>query len=52
MNKKSSLHDIRLLSKLLDSKFNIGPFRFGIDSLIGLIPGIGDGVGTALSSYI
>ena len=36
----------------MDSKFSIGPIRFGLDSIIGLIPGVGDSVGAALSSYI
>lgn len=30
------------LARLLDSQFKIGNFRFGIDPLLGLIPGVGD----------
>lgn len=45
--------DLKALAELLDSKFQ-GPFgiRFGLDGLIGLIPGIGDIVTTLLSFYI
>jgi hypothetical protein len=46
-------HDLEVLAKLLDEQFQ-GPFglRFGLDALIGLIPGIGDLVTSLVSSYI
>ena len=42
------------LSKLLDSAFVLPGtnIRFGLDGIIGLVPGIGDLVSTALSSYL
>ncbi|MGE3990140.1 DUF4112 domain-containing protein [Pseudorhodoplanes sp.] len=42
------------LASLLDTRFVIPftKFRFGADSLIGLAPGLGDVVTTALSLYI
>ena len=42
------------LSRLLDSAFSIPGtrFRIGLDGLLGLIPGIGDSLGAALSAYI
>lgn len=42
------------LATLLDTRFVIPftKFRFGADSLIGLAPGLGDVVSTALSLYI
>ena len=42
------------LSRLLDSSLPVGStgYRIGIDPLIGLIPGIGDLIGTLLSAYI
>ena len=45
--------ELRSLSHLLDSKFR-GPLgtRFGWDGLLGLIPGIGDIITSALSVYI
>ena len=45
--------DLDQLATFLDSKFK-GPFgvRIGWDGIIGLIPGLGDGVTTLLSFYI
>lgn len=44
------IHD---LARWLDDKFELpGGLRIGFDGLIGLIPGIGDTVGTFLSFYI
>tara|TARA_B100001123_G_scaffold141977_2_gene164887 strand:- start:1817 stop:2233 length:417 start_codon:yes stop_codon:yes gene_type:complete len=53
-----SVHDrikrIEYLADLLDSRFTLPGtgIRFGLDGLIGLIPGIGDTVSGALSAYI
>lgn len=43
----------RKLSWLLDRQFRIPgiPFRFGLDGLIGVIPGIGDGVTSIMGLY-
>ncbi len=41
-----------ILARLLDTQFQFFGFRFGLDPLIGLIPGIGDLVGVGLSLYI
>ena len=44
---------LRRLAWLLDSSIRLpGGYKIGIDGIIGLIPGIGDTVGAALSSYI
>jgi hypothetical protein len=45
---------LRRLSYLLDNSIPIPgtPFRIGVDSIIGLIPGVGDLVGGAFSLYI
>lgn len=42
------------LAGLLDDRFRIPGtrWRFGLDSLIGLIPGVGDAAGAAMSIYI
>ena len=40
------------LSELLDNKFKIGRFSFGIDPLLGAIPGIGDAITLCLSLYV
>src|SRR4028119_1404009 len=45
---------ITLLTKLLDSAFVIPGLnrRVGLDAIIGLVPGIGDAISTALASHI
>ena len=51
---ESALKRLEKLSSLLDAKFTI-PFlniKFGLDSLIGLIPGIGDSATAVLSLYV
>ena len=52
MNKHTG--DLERYSDLLDTKFRIPGtrIRFGFDFLIGLIPGLGDLVGLALSSIL
>lgn len=52
--KLTSVKRLRRFSRLLDNAIGIPgtKFRIGIDPLIGLIPGAGDIVGTALSAYI
>lgn len=46
--------DIRQLAEWLDTRFEIPgtKIRFGFDSIIGLIPGIGDIATTILGAYI
>ncbi|MGZ8938264.1 MAG: DUF4112 domain-containing protein [Limisphaerales bacterium] len=47
------LERMRVLSRLLDTKFSLpGGFRFGIDPIIGLIPGIGDVIASTLSIWL
>lgn len=46
------LRRIERLGILLDSSIPIGKYRIGLDPILGLIPGIGDAIGTVLSSYI
>jgi len=41
-----------LLAYLLDNKFRIGKFRFGLSALLDLAPGIGDITNAILSLYI
>lgn len=50
----SNLKKIRQISKLLDSAISIPgtKFRFGIDPIIGLIPGGGDLIAALISGYI
>ena len=44
---------IRRLAHILDTAIPLpGGLRIGLDGIIGLIPGVGDLIGTVLSSYI
>jgi hypothetical protein len=45
---------VRWLSYLLDERFRIPgtKYRIGLDGLLGVLPGVGDTVGTLLSAYI
>lgn len=49
-----SIQRLRKLSRLLDNAIAIPGtrFRVGLDPILGLIPGAGDLIGTALSAYI
>jgi hypothetical protein len=48
------LERLRVLSRLLDSAFTIPGtgVRFGLDALIGLVPGLGDAIGAIFSTYL
>ena len=50
---ENTIAHIKSLSRLLDTKFQ-GPFgtRYGLDALVGLIPGVGDFITSAFSLYI
>lgn len=54
MNDEARLREIERLGRLLDDRFRIPGtgFRFGIDGLVGLVPGIGDAAMTALGAYL
>ena len=49
-----SLDRLRRLGNLLDNSIRVPGtnFRFGLDTIIGLVPGVGDLAGGALSLYI
>jgi hypothetical protein len=47
------LERMRALTRLLDTAFQLpGGFRFGIDPLIGLVPGVGDIIASGLSIWL
>ena len=45
---------LRAMSRLLDNAFTIPgtQYRFGLDALIGLVPGLGDAASAIFSSYL
>ena len=48
-------HRLERMAWILDNSIpvpGLGGYRIGVDSLIGLVPGIGDALGAALSTYI
>jgi hypothetical protein len=48
------LERLKRLSRLLDSAIGIPGtrYRFGLDAIVGLVPGIGDAIGAIFSIYI
>lgn len=49
---QNHLKTARVLTHILESQFKVGPFKFGLDPLIGLIPGGGDLITALISLYI
>ncbi|MEM8552689.1 MAG: DUF4112 domain-containing protein [Pseudomonadota bacterium] len=47
-----STAELDSLAHWLDSKFSLFGIRFGMDSVLGLVPGVGDAAGLALSAYL
>jgi hypothetical protein len=49
-----SHRQVQDLARLLDSRFRVPGtgLRFGVDGLLGLVPGVGDAAGLALSTYV
>ena len=45
-------YDLSWLAWLMDESIQIGPWRIGLDALLGLIPGVGDIAGGAVSVLI
>ena len=50
----AAVQRLRALSHLLDDSMRVPGtgVRFGLDALIGLIPGVGDAAGAAMSAYL
>lgn len=53
-NARPDTHDIEQLARWLDTRWTLPGtnWRFGLDSVIGLVPGIGDGVTAVMGAYI
>ncbi len=52
MSPQQHLINAQRVARLMDSQFKFGPWRFGLDPILGLIPGGGDLLSLALASYI
>lgn len=54
LSRRATLERLEALAQLLDTALVIPGtnFRFGADAIIGLVPGIGDAITTAISAYI
>jgi hypothetical protein len=52
MNQSEQLQRVQQIARALDAKFEIVGIRLGWDALLGLIPGIGDALASAISLYI
>lgn len=50
----ADISDIETLARLLDTQFRLPGtnWRFGLDGIIGLMPGLGDLITTAMGGYI
>ena len=46
------LERLRSLARLQDSRFSLLGICFGWDAIIGLIPGVGDAITTAMAAYV
>lgn len=54
MSQAERLNRLRALARLFDARFGIPGtrFRLGLDSILGLVPGIGDAATAAVSLYM
>ena len=54
MDRERELRDLEILARWLDSRFRMPGtnIRFGLDAIIGLVPGIGDGLYGRLRSFL
>jgi len=52
--KEKAIESVEKLARLMDSQFTIPglPYKLGLDTIIGFIPGIGDTIGLGVSGYI
>ena len=48
---ETDLYRARSLAHLLDSKFNVAGFKFGLNGIVGLLPIAGDTITTAAGVY-
>ena len=51
-NVSHKLAELRKLATLMDSRFSFLGYKFGIDSLIGFVPGLGNLITTGIAGWI
>lgn len=51
-HREDVLRRLTIMEKLLDRQFSVAGFRFGWDSVIGLVPVLGDTVTTGISGWL
>ena len=53
-DREALVQSVEKLARLMDSRFNIPgiPVKLGLDTIIGLIPGVGDTIGLGISGFI
>ena len=51
-NLETDLQRARQIAMLLDAQFNVAGIRFGMDAIVGLIPGVGDAGSAAVGAYL
>lgn len=49
---REHLERVRLLTNILDTRFNVLGFKFGIDPILSAIPWLGSAIGALTSFYI
>lgn len=49
---KDELRKAKETARIMDSKFEIGGIRFGIDAIAGFLPGVGDFITVPVSMYV
>jgi hypothetical protein len=47
-----SMASARQLARLMDSRFGVGGVRFGLDPILGIVPGLGDAVASVASIHL
>lgn len=48
----NKLKNVERITKLMDSQFNIGGFKFGVDPVLKFIPFLGDGISVIISGLM
>jgi len=51
LDAQRDIENVERLAKLLDTEFEVGGIRFGLDALIGLVPIVGDSISALIGLY-